>query len=341
MEKIKININNKNLGIQLLRFFLCLWVVIYHCSNIKKGHRKYFYRGFHVPTFFMLSFYYFYPILSGRKVDKIIIKFQRLLIPYILWPTFILLLNNFLINFFHFGQFNNIIPLKNLYFQIIIGSPLHIVFWFHFNLIFLSLFFLLISFLFPKKLLILIYFIGITSLIFHVSQINYIFFNRFRNKFRNNLGSIIELIPLAALGVCYGSINLLQKVKHYPKYLKIIFFIFIIILFKYDIFIKMDGFRYPNVFLNIAASTFLILFFGSINFENRNKIYTFLNTVTNFTGGIYYLHPVVQGYISICLSLSNRKGTYFFAFIIYIICYGICLLGNKSMKNKKLKYLFI
>ena len=101
-EKEKRNIN---LGIQILRFLLCLWVLIIHCSYIENRHKKYFGKGFHVPTFILLSFYFFYNNINRRNIPKIILRFQRLLIPYILWPIIILLVNNFLISFFSVGQF--------------------------------------------------------------------------------------------------------------------------------------------------------------------------------------------------------------------------------------------
>ena len=121
-----------NLGIQLLRFLLCLWIVIAHCSYIKPEHYKYVMRGFHVPIFILLAFYFFYPSLSLRKIEKIIIRFKRLLIPYILWPLIIIILNNALIKLFSFGQFRQYLPYKYLYYQYIIGTPIHNVFWFQF-----------------------------------------------------------------------------------------------------------------------------------------------------------------------------------------------------------------
>ena len=87
---IKHNVENKikqiNIGVELLRFILCLWIVIVHCSDIKNEHKRYFAKGFHVPTFIFISFYFFYPILEGRDISKIILRFKRLLLPYILWP---------------------------------------------------------------------------------------------------------------------------------------------------------------------------------------------------------------------------------------------------------------
>lgn len=141
-KKTIIEPKNKNLGIELLRFILCLWIVIIHCSKVEKKHQKYFFKGFHVPTFFMLSFYFYYPILYLKKIDKITSRFQRLYFPYLLWPIFILILNNCMIKLTSLGQYQKKLLLKDYYIQILTGSRYHRVFWFQFIIIFLFLIFL-------------------------------------------------------------------------------------------------------------------------------------------------------------------------------------------------------
>jgi len=95
MDNITINKFKKkiNLGIQILRFLLCFWIIIIHCSHVKKNHKKYLGKGFHVPTFIFLSFYFYYPTIAKKDINKVISRFQRLLIPYILWPLIRLILS--------------------------------------------------------------------------------------------------------------------------------------------------------------------------------------------------------------------------------------------------------
>ena len=83
-----------NFGIELLRFILCLWIVILHCSNVKNEHKKYIGRGFHVPTFILISFYFYFPTIKNRNILKINSRFQRLLLPYCVWPIIRFILNN-------------------------------------------------------------------------------------------------------------------------------------------------------------------------------------------------------------------------------------------------------
>ena len=94
MSDIKMNENNLNLGIEILRILLSFWVVTVHCYYSRNNYVKLFYKKikFHVPTFIFISFYFYYNKLSKRSINKIIQRFKRLLIPYIIWALLILLI---------------------------------------------------------------------------------------------------------------------------------------------------------------------------------------------------------------------------------------------------------
>ena len=89
---------NINYGIELLRMILCFWIVIIHCCIINSYFfKKIILAGFHVPTFIIISFYFYYRNLSTRNIIKIKLRFERLLIPYIIWPIILLIMNNLLL----------------------------------------------------------------------------------------------------------------------------------------------------------------------------------------------------------------------------------------------------
>ena len=333
---------NKNIGIQLLRAILSLWVIIDHCAGIEKSKRRYLSRGFHVPTFFLIAFYFYSPLLFSKSIQKIIERFKRLLIPYILWPLLIFLINKLLIKYIYLGEFHHFLSLKDIYFQLIIGSHYHRIFWFLFILIFLSLVFAIIAFCTKKNLFLkIIQFISIISLYLHYSGLNYKFFKSFRFSLSiKTLGSIIDIIPISVIGIVYNSMNILQIIKKTGLYFKFILIFFLYLLFQHNIFVNQNGFRFPNVFLNIFSSTILLLLSSSININNPAIIVSLLNKSTKFTGGIYYTHMVVFNII-----FKNRfdflKGTFIIAFIIYLICYSICFFGQIIFNRYRIKYLFL
>ena len=115
------NYNKRNISIQFLRFILCFLIVFGHLSIVRNKYEKYLYMRYHVPTFIFLAFYFYYPILACRNINKIISRFQRLLIPYIIWPSLIFILHNISSKAFKLKRFEGKLPIKYLYLQILIG----------------------------------------------------------------------------------------------------------------------------------------------------------------------------------------------------------------------------
>ena len=148
----------------------------YTLLSNKKKPPSIFFQRFPCSYFYFTFFLFFYNTLSNRNIDKIIDRFKRLLIPYIIWPILIYILNNFFIYTISFGQFKSIIPIKSLFSQFIYGSSVHRIFWFQFNLIFLSLLFTIFAFIFKQNFLIIIYFLGLLCIYLQISEVNYYFF---------------------------------------------------------------------------------------------------------------------------------------------------------------------
>ena len=187
--------------------------------------------------------------------------------------------------------------------------------------------------MFNKYLFLIIQIIGISSLHLHFSGFNYNFFVGFQKHIKISIGGIIELLPLVIIGLIFGSFNFLLMTKKFPLYLQVILFSLIILLFKYDLFIYYQGFLYPNVFLNICASTFLFLLFSSFNLKKLLTILTVLQYTTKFTGGIYYCHPIFNEYLKQNIYFF-KKQTYISSLAIYI---NLVFLDNFS-PIKEMKY---
>lgn len=333
-----ISIHEKiNLGILLLRFILCSWVVVIHSSVRTKNNIKLFSKPFHVPTFFMLSFYFYFPTISRKNISKIKARFERLIYPYIFWPIITLTLNNILIKFTSLGKFRNALSIKDYFIQILCGTKFCKIFWFQFNLIFLSFFFTLLSFITNKKLINLIELFGIISLYIHFSGINAHFFNSYNILIKTSLGTLIEFFSLCSIGCIFSSFNLLIKIKNISFSLQLILFFAIYLLFKFELFISYQGYMYPNVLLNLVSSTVLLLSFGSLNFRNSRLSTNLILFISKFTGGIYYIHP---NFIKFVLFFIKIKNYYFSSFINYIFCYLVCFIGNKLFMKTKFKYVF-
>jgi len=264
-------------------------------------------------------------------------RFTRLLYPYIFWSIFLFFLHNILIKFTSNIYYKKKLTLIDLFQQLILGANYHQLFWFLFNLIFISLFLTIISFIAKQYLLVILEFLSIISLYLHFSGINYNFFISFNSIIGRSVGSLITFFPLSVSGCILSSINIILKLKNIILPLKIILFSLIYLFFEFNLFIWYPGFMYPNVIANIQISTIFLLAFGALNLENSKILKGILKYITRNTGGIYYIHLIVMNFIFFYI---DKKRTYFSAFLNYIICYIICFFGNKIARNSDFIYLF-
>ena len=76
-----------NIGLAILRIYLSFIVVASHFYSPNDKIRNYniikiIRNNNHVPTYYIMSFYFFYNLFKLKNIRKIKIRFQRLLIPY-------------------------------------------------------------------------------------------------------------------------------------------------------------------------------------------------------------------------------------------------------------------
>jgi len=343
MIKIK-NIKNKNrnLGLELLRMILSFFIVVIHCCNVKNKilFKLLFEKPFHVSFFFLTSFYFSYNIFLSRNIFKIKLRFLRILIPYIIWPMIIYIINNSFYIFFGLSLYNKKLLFKELVIQIILGRNYHQVFWFQFNLIFISLLFTILSFIIKEHFLLILQIIGIIAYYLQYSSLNYNIFFSYHDNIKHTVGLIVEMMPIAVTGLILKSIDLLEKLRIIRKQSLLLIFIIFILILHIDFIIRPKGLLYPGILINIGA-ILLFSFFGImlINEKLNKNLIVIISYITKYTGGVYYLHTVVRNIIIEKISLVNNR-TYSGALIIYIICFLVCFIGNTILRKTELKYLF-
>ena len=143
-----------NIGIEILRIYLSFTVVNTHCyiipNNLNYIFSIFLINSLHVPTFFIISFYFLYPTLFSKNVNKFKRRFQRLLIPYLVWPAIIWIINNL---FTHFLKIELKKSFQDLIQQILTGHCFIESFWFQWNLIFVTFLFIIIELLFHENII--------------------------------------------------------------------------------------------------------------------------------------------------------------------------------------------
>ena len=326
------SIKKINYNFQLLRLILCFWVVIQHCYKYSNKLRK---GLFHVPIFMIMSFYFSYNIIKTKDTIKIKQRFQRILILYIFWPIFVFILNNILFKF-EFSLYNKKLLLNDLVKQIIFGRSYH-NFYYLFILMVLTLFFIIISFLFNKSMILIFHLLLIIVYIFQYSYWNLFIFKEYSRVIKLSLGIIAELLPFAVMGITLRNLDINTKLIKLKRLTIFYIGVIIFLILKFEIFVRIRGFYYPGILLNIGGTCIFILF-SLFSFQNKKLIFI-LKIITKFTGGIFYIHLT-------CFILLQKKiffiknMTFHGSIVIYIICYIICHLGNKLTYKTKFKFLF-
>ena len=282
--------HNRNFGIQILRSLLCFWVLLNHClnQNNKKLYKILFKYRMHVPCFILIAFYYSNKTIVSGNIIKIKKRFERILIPYFILPIIILLVNNFLYIFTSFGSFRRILNIKDLFYQYLFGRRFIPVFWFQFYLIWSTLFFIIISFLFRKRFSIIIIHIFLISYFLQYSNLNYKFFYSFNLIVRYSIGSFVEMLPISATGCFLSSLDVFRLINNNIKAIYFSSISLFLILF-YDVFKYIPSISFSGIVLNVG-SVFLFIIFHLIplNYIKSTILQNILLAITN----IYALKKV-------------------------------------------------
>ena len=307
------DLNKKTLkyGFSILKCLLSFNVISSHCFNKRSSKNNIILfltgdRRLHVPSFFILSFYFSHNTLISSNISKKIIRFQRLLIPYLGWPIIIFLICNALK---HIKKFKRPCSLKILVFQLITGQGQELFhFWYLFDLMLTTFIFQSIITIFEENHLFILNMISILSYFLQYSKYSkklYFYTRRVSGLAREN-----EIIPFAVTGFTLNSMKLLNILEKY-KFNSICFCLLIYVLIQdYEVFRKFFGVAYNGIKLNILSLCLVIIFsqFPSKRIKNKYLV-TFLKIMTNYSAGTYYLHRVVQLFFKYIFS-DIKNGTF-------------------------------
>ena len=336
----KVDKKEKNIGIEILRIYLSMTVVNSHCYHASKNIRyiilKILKNRLHVPTFFIISFFYFQITLISRNIEKFRKRFERLLIPYLFWPLINWLLNNLIMFLFKIKLRNSFQDLK---IQLLTGHCFNGVFWFQWDLIFEVFLFIIIEIISHKYLIYIIINSALLAYLFQYSQYNYKIFSKLCFEQRYTFGRFAEIIPYSVSGFILSYFQIIVKLK--KNRIKIINLCLLIFAStsKYDFFLNPKGFQYQGLKLNILCICFFIIFSMIPNNIFKDHLIKVILQISKFTPGIYYLHVPIKNYFKYCFKVIKKKEIYG-AILIYIISFNISIIGNFIFKKTMLINLF-
>ena len=337
------NTKNLNFGFSILKSLLCFSVITRHCFNNKTTKNIIILfitkrRLIHVPSFILMSFYFNHNTFISSDITKKRIRFQRLVIPYVGWPIIAFIFGNI---FKKYKYFSKLSSFKLLIHQIITGQGQGIFhFWYLFDLILTTFIFYFIIMIFKKKYLFVLNLMLFFSYFLQYSELNKKIFLFIQNiKYNEGLSRENELIPFAVTGFTISSfkiLNILGKYKFNTFFISLLSYI---LTEKFDIFSQVFGIAYHGIKLNVLSVCLIIIFSLFPSKISNRKLNFFLKIITNYSGGIFYLHQAIQ----FCFQNSIndiKNGTFFGVIIIYFISYIICIFGATVFSKSKAKNLF-
>ena len=207
-----VNIKSKNIkreyniGIGLLRIILSFMVVIDHFYNKNKLKKYHSFLYYHIPSFYLLLFYFTYKTLISFNIPKIKLRLERIIIPYFSWCILSWIIKN-IYSYTFYLTFRY--SLKDCIFNLMHGHLVNVVLWFQ-NILILSTFtFLIIIFIFKNNYILILIILLIISYILQYSGLNRKFFYKYSTvHFRLTYGRFIEAIPNAVTGFIFASFQI-------------------------------------------------------------------------------------------------------------------------------------
>jgi fucose 4-O-acetylase-like acetyltransferase len=310
-----------NIGIGILRICLSFMVVVNHIYDRKKLQQYIYFLYYHIPTFFLLSFFYTFNTLNFFNINKIKNRFERIVIPYFSWCIICWILNNV---YFYLFKIKVRHSLTDFWNNLLNARILNVVLWFQNNLILLTIIFLIIILLFKSYNIYILISVGILCYVLQYTRLNYNFFrNNFTCHYQITYGRIAENFPHAITGFYISSINLMTILKNNIRITIINSLVIVLFITKYNVFSNIETFKYGGIRLNIGAVCIFFIFFLFPFRKIKNEfLIKIIIKLINYTGGIYFVHCLIgKGLIlkRLFIILKFKRHTLFECIIVYII----------------------
>ncbi len=338
--------NNHNYGLDLLRTYMCLMVVCIHYWDSSRCVHPIIYllsgiRFYAVPSFMLMSFFLVQQNLLRHENEWIKRRFERLLIPQIGWTV---------IYWGCFRTFDDVFEThfldKNCFWwQLFLGhSPrLNQTMWFQIVLIWITIIFLIVIKLFPKKQEMV--FIGLACLSYLVSYsgILYLSLEKLRTEVAYPIGRMVEIIPLAVAGYFIGSKQVLKRIEGIKKAIFVGGAVLYFINTEYGLFSPVDGFGEQGVHKLVFSIFFVAIAYHLPVDRCSDRIKKIIKQSSKYTMGIYCGHRLVGTVFDSIINhweLRIPSHTFLECITIYATTYTMCMFGEMLFKKTRVREMF-
>lgn len=330
MDK-KSKIYKYNTGISILKIWMVMSIVVCHFLEVENApaiSRVFtIYGGMAVPVLIFLSFFL---TNLGKRSDesKIIHRLYRLILPHVFFTLFYFVVYMFVEPWGGVTKCSDQLRFKDFLLQLFFGSDINPPMWFLVDLIILSiLFYSIFYFCKGEKGIIVSIILSGISIWMQYSGINFQQWSIFSDYVKWTMGRLIELIPVATLGVIFSFYEVEKKLLEHRYVIFSGCVVSLILLHRYQFFLFCDGFQYQGIYYLVIAC-FLSSLFYVFPFEKIPKwVCVLFNKWSSFNVGIIAIHYMVRSMLYTFFGWEQERLSLGKSLLVYGISMFISILG--------------
>jgi hypothetical protein len=265
----------------------------------------------------------------------------KLIIPQIVWAVIYYVVYSIIGIVMHVQIVNGI---TDLFWQIITGhSPkLNPTMWFQFNLIIISLLFFIVFYFWSENIgMAIIILLSFVCLFLQYSGIYIKWFSELRYELGRPIGRIVEMFPMATLGVIASRYKLVTLFK--DKAINVLLAGILVVLFIFldcNVFVISLNFDYAGIW-KVLVGFSLTAFAYNCNFKFFTTKYPSLShLITKHTLGIYCGHKLIANVLFNILSifLGIQTSRFYQCILVYVLGFMVFEILSK-IPFKGIKYI--
>lgn len=330
--------DNYNYGLAILKVLMAFEVILCHywsCNDTVNVpvYLKCFeeLRLLAVPSFMIISFYFFMSSVITRDLSVFEKRIKKLLIPYIGWGVIYFMCYTLASIIFNIKITNGI---SDLGWQLLFGSSRNLdpPLWFQADLVFITvLIWIIFYFVTTETAFMIMFLLSVGSLYMQYSGINYMLFGNWEYETRYTCGRVFEMIPYAYIGMMFSYYRIESKLLSVKRYVFIANLSLFMLLWKFPIFSTLEmQFAYAGV-SPICMTVLIVVTAMVISFEIvPSKVLEAVKWLSKYTLGVFCIHyGVGRGITMLLTKMEYRTNTFTHCIIIWIICYVIAYFISK------------
>lgn len=328
------NYGNYNLGISLLKMFMCFLVIVSHIWGVNVVYTGplgwiYYLREYSVPVFMMVSFVFSEKMLNNLDGEKLWKRIVKLVVPLFVWALIYWLFYKLLEEFLYPG-YN--IRLRDLFWQMFTGNSIYLngTMWFQVDLIILTLLFALISLIAQKYKNSVFALLATACIVLQYSgTLHFIF--KFKSELVGPTGRLFEMLPLAVIGYMLAYFGVLENSRKCWITTMIISVVGIRLMRYYGVIAApaKQTFDYGGIGKIVMALLLIFLCYAPPLEKLPKFVHIIVKWLTRYTFGIYCMHRLVATLLHYFISHRTwdiETFTFVDCVVTYLLCYFISFL---------------